>query len=304
MKFSLVLATLGRTAEVCEFIDSVTAQKELSIELIIVDQNSDDRLSDIVGSYMDRIAIQHLRSPVRESSHARNLGIAKASGDIVAFPDDDCIYPPGVLQKVARRFQVEPALSLLSGPAIGPNGVWGSGRWTERDGEVKIANVWTCVIEFNLFIRRNILVKVGGFDESLGVGARFGSAEATDLSIRIMRAGGRTYYDTALNVIHPDKRLTHEAARRAFRYGTGLGRVLRKHPPSAAKTLSFFIRPLGGMSLSLIRLRTLEAQYYWNTFRGRVSGYLASNPAHTATRRLMIDTLESADLANPGAVSK
>ncbi|WP_131196093.1 glycosyltransferase family 2 protein [Lichenihabitans psoromatis] len=278
MKFSLVLATVGRTREVRDFLESLLKQNKIILELIIVDQNDDDRLLEIVAAYSGRIEMRHLRSSVRESSHARNLGIADALGDIVAFPDDDCVYPPGVLEKVTRRFEAQPRLTLLSGPAISPAGERGSGRWTEEDGAVTIDNVWTSVIEFNLFIKRESLISVGGFDESLGVGARFGSAEATDLSIRVMRSGGETFYDTTLNVIHPDKRLTSEAVRRAFRYGTGLGRVLRKHPPSTMKAASFFIRPLGGVALNFVRFRTLASRYYLDTFFGRVSGYLARTP--------------------------
>ena len=131
------------------------------------------------------------------------------------------------------------------------------------------------MIAFNFFICRNRLQEISGFDETLGVGAAFGSAEETDLAIRAIKLGGKAYYNTRLNVIHPEKQLTLAATVRAFDYGTGLGRVLRRHSPPLPVTLSFFIRPLGGVVINVLRSRPFAARYYWKTLRGRISGYLA-----------------------------
>ena len=91
----------------------------------------------------------------------------------------------------------------------------------------------------------------------------------------MLRAGYPGYYDFALNVMHPDKRLTAQAVRRAYSYGRGMGRVLRKHPFPAGNRLPYFVRPIGGVLFSLLRARPMHAGYYWHTFRGRVSGFLA-----------------------------
>ena len=272
---SLVVATLGRTRELASLCESLVAQADDNLEVIVVDQNDDDRLLGVLAPFAARLAIRHVRSAVRNNSHARNLGIGLSVGGIVAFPDDDCRYPPGVLLRVRRAFAADPGLSVLTGPAQSPEGGLGSGRWAAEGGEITPSTVWRSVIAFNLFVRRRPLLAVGGFDERFGVGARFGSCEENDLVLRIMQRAGRACYDPALLVIHPDKRLTPVAVQRASRYGEGMGQALRRHRAAPSLGLNFLIRPLGGAVLHLAMLRAATARYYWNTFRGRVSGYLA-----------------------------
>ena len=273
---SLIAATLGRTECLPPLLESLAAQEFSGFELIVVDQNKDDRLVAVLAPYLGRLDIKHVRTSQRGLSRARNIGLARSKGHIVGFPDDDCLYPPTVTRHVAERFRADPTLAFLSGPAISPQGALGSGRWQTRSGPVTMYNVWTTVIGFNFFMRRETIERLHGFDENLGVGTKFGSAEETDLAIRTIRSGAKALYDYTLRVAHPDKRLTPEATGRAFSYGAGLGRVLRKHPTPRSITAAFFVRPVGGIIVSVLRARKLAASYYWRTVHGRVSGYLAS----------------------------
>ena len=129
MSFSLVVATRGRDAELAELFDSLLAQGRADVEVIVVDQNADERLAPIIAAYEGRLPLLWRRSTVANACHARNLGLALARGDIVGFPDDDCLYPPGLLDRVAAAFAADPALGALTGPAASPEGGLGSGRW-------------------------------------------------------------------------------------------------------------------------------------------------------------------------------
>lgn len=104
MKFSLIMGTLGRTAEVGRFLASLQRQDHSEFELIIVDQNPDDRLGSLIADYSRYFSIVWLDSP-KGLSRARNIGLAQITGDVVAFPDDDCWYPDGLLSYVASRFE-------------------------------------------------------------------------------------------------------------------------------------------------------------------------------------------------------
>lgn len=276
VRFSLVVATFGRTDEVRSLLLSLAGQLEQGFEVVVVDQNDDDRLTPVLAAFAGQMRLRRLRSGVRQLSHAKNLGMQACSGEIIGFPDDDCLYPAGVLQAAYRHLADDGALTFVSGPAVTGAGQLGSGRWAGRSGPVSMANIWTTVIAFNFFVRRAAALEAGGFDEELGIGARFGSAEETDFAIRLLRGGGKGHYDFGLRVLHPDKALTPRAVERAFDYGAGLGRVLRKHDVGLSTTLTFAVRPLGGAALSLLRRRTLAASYYWMTLRGRVAGFLAA----------------------------
>lgn len=283
MRVSLVVATLGRDADVAALLDSLLAQGHSDIEVIIVDQNDDDRLGAIEAAYAPRIALRRLRSAIRNANNARNLGLRHARGEIVTFPDDDCLYPPGVLDRVDAAFTNDATLTVLTGPAASPEGGLGSGRWREASGPIDLATVWTSVIEFNIFLRREAALALGGFDEGMGPGSPFGSAEGNDLVCRAMARGLRAHYDATLRIIHPDKRLSDVAVERAERYGRGLGFALWRNRAPLATRLTFLVRPLGGVAASLLRGRMHEAGYYWMTFRGRLAGMLAPEARRPAT---------------------
>ncbi|MBX9700554.1 MAG: glycosyltransferase family 2 protein, partial [Acetobacteraceae bacterium] len=177
--------------------------------------------------------------------------------------------------RVAATFAADPALVVLTGPAASPAGGLGSGRWRAEAGPITPANVWTSVIEFNLFLRREVALALGGFDDRLGPGTRWGSAEGNDLVIRAIGAGHAARYDPDLRIVHPDKRLTDVARARAAAYGRGLGFVLRRHGVPAPVWLPYVIRPCGGMLLAALRFRFGDAGYYWGSLTGRLAGLLA-----------------------------
>lgn len=279
MKLSLIVATRGRDRELGELFESLAAQGGAELEVILVDQNEDERLAPVVAAWRDRLALTWRRSRRAHANHARNLGLALARGALVGFPDDDCILPPGVLARVAAAFEADPSLAILTGPAASPGGGLGSGRWREGAGPIDARTVWTSVIEFNLFLRREVALALGGFDERLGPGTPLGSAEGNDLVLRALRAGYAARYDPAQRIVHPDKRLTPVAVERAVLYGRGMGFVLRRHAASPGTWLPFLIRPVGGILLGALRGNPLAARYYAATLRGRLAGFLAPDAA-------------------------
>ena len=165
MPISLVVATLQRVSALESLLESLCAQNYPGLDVIIVDQNADDRLAPVQASFQNRLALRRLRSSVCNIAHARNLGIASANGEIIGFPDDDCLYPSGTLNHVAGAFAANTTLAILTGPAFSPQGRPGSGRWQLQSGPIDMRNVWTTVIAFNMFLRLDWLVRVSGFDE-------------------------------------------------------------------------------------------------------------------------------------------
>ena len=82
MKVSLIVATVGQTSEFHRLLASLDAQTYKNFELIVVDQNLDDRLENVIASFCDRLTITHLTSPLGVS-RARNAGIKKITGVIM-----------------------------------------------------------------------------------------------------------------------------------------------------------------------------------------------------------------------------
>src|SRR5258708_17990546 len=96
LNYTLIIATLGRATELETLFESLALQHYPGLDCIVVDQNPDDRLKEIIDRWQDAFCIRRLRSSPG-LSQARNIGLQYATGDIVAYPDDDCWYSPSLL---------------------------------------------------------------------------------------------------------------------------------------------------------------------------------------------------------------
>jgi GT2 family glycosyltransferase len=237
-----------------------------------------------------------IRSDIRNASHARNLGMRAATGEIIAFPDDDCFYPKGLLAKIDADFRERPRMGVQTGPMATPGGGFNTGRWLKQSGEINVRNVWFCSATSNIFIRRQALAATRGFDEQIGLGSKFGSGEDTDLVLQALETGWDSRYDVSQHVFHPDKTLTQLAVKRAFSYGAGFGYLLRKHRVPIDIYLNFLMRSLGGCAFFFAKGNTLAANYYLRTFCGRVCGIVSYGmpmPGYLPVRRLRISGRKS-----------
>ena len=122
MKVSLVMSTLGRIAEVLQFIHALEHLDHDDFELIIVDQNPDEGLQRACSAVIVNFPIRYIRRPhIKGISCGRNVGAEHASGDIICFPDDDCLYPPSLIKKVLERFD-DTASDIVCGRAATADG--------------------------------------------------------------------------------------------------------------------------------------------------------------------------------------
>jgi glycosyltransferase involved in cell wall biosynthesis len=281
---SIVLATTGRTDELYRFLDSLTVQTWRDFEVIVVDQNPDDRLVQVLEQYKGGMALRHLRSAPGHSK-ALNVGLQHLRGDVVAFPDDDCWYDADLLQRVTRFFRENRAWDGLTGREIVEPGFSSGGRWDARAGQLTRRNIWRRAITFSIFLRRCV-VEGARFDESLGVGASspWGAGEETDYLLRSMERGHSIYYEPSLGIWHRGRSGPYhpEIYTKARYYGRGIGRVLRKHRYPLPSLAWHLLRPFGGALMYLASVRPEKARYHWSVFAGRMSGWLAPMGARAA----------------------
>ncbi len=277
MHFSLILATVGRVEEVGQFLKSLDGQTHRTFDLIVVDQNEDGRLLPILKSYRERFLILHLKSQPG-LSRARNVGLPHARGDVVAFPDDDCSYSPGLLKRVCAFLESHPQMDGLTGRVVDQHGRSGTARFDDEPGLLDQSNVWQRTSSITLFLRRRIVERIGGFDEELGVGAGtiWGGGEDIDYPLRALRAGFKLYYSPEITAFHPSPQEYDYAklASRAYGYGAGIGRVWRKHRYPLQLVAYYLLRPAGGAALSLASGDRAKALYHFSAFRGRLRGWL------------------------------
>ena len=276
--FSLILPTIGRREEPERFLASLAAQTFRGFELVVVDQNPDDRLVPVVDAYEDLYPILHLRTKRVGASAARNEGLRYSRSDLVAFPDDDCRYPSDLLEKVARFFDRHPELDGLTGRLIDEQGQSSILDFDLDPGPLDAINIWTRSIEATMFLRGKSARRFR-FDETLGRGSgtAWESGEGTDYLLQLLSEGASLYYEPTLNVIHPHPVPPYDAKamRRAYEYGCGRGRVLRKHEYPLRARAGTLVEPLKRAMVCAASLSTTQAYYHWNVFRGRSRGLLS-----------------------------
>jgi GT2 family glycosyltransferase len=269
--FDLVIATVGRTGELARLLDSIAAQGYEPLRIVVVDQNDDERVAEVIHGR--DLAVQRVRTE-RGLSRARNAALPLLEADVVAFPDDDCVYPPGLLAQVAERFAADAGLAGLTGRAADASDA-SSVSWKRDAAELTDDNLWNRAISFTIFLRRDLVERVGTFDERLGLGSReaWASGEEIDYLIRAVRLGARIEYNPSLVVRHD---VREDDPDTGFRDGATIGYLLRKHSYPSGVVARMLVRPLGGMVVSSAKLDGARARYRLATLRGRIRGYVGA----------------------------
>jgi hypothetical protein len=108
---SVIIPTYNYARFLGEAIDSVLAQTWPALEIIVVDDGSTDDTPRILAGYGDRIRV--IRQENLGASAARNIGIAAARGEWVAFLDSDDLWQPRKLECDAARIAADPDLGMV-----------------------------------------------------------------------------------------------------------------------------------------------------------------------------------------------
>lgn len=201
---------------------SVTLQSWLSVddagykaEMIIVDNNSTDSTSQLVASFRAECPgqLRYVRETKTGLSHARNRGIQEASGDIIAFVDDDIFFDKSWLKEICRAFLENPEVACVGGKSI-PKFETTAPEWITE----KIYRFYgsTCSGEqdrlmvfpehpfgLNMAFRKSIFSQVGEFNPNLGrLKGNLLSNDETDLFHRIHKSQLKVYFASKAILFH------------------------------------------------------------------------------------------------------
>ena len=283
-RLSLLCCTVGRTDKLGRLLDSLALQTFRDFELVIVDQNEPGVLDPVLAPFADRLDIRHVRS-ARGLSRARNVGLAHCRAPLVAFPDDDCWYPAALAERVAALFDANPQAGVFTGRTVDASGVDSLGLFLAADAEITKSNVWLSGNSNSLFVRTDIARRIGGFDESLGVGAAsaFKSGEETDFLLRALATGAHGFYRRDL-LVHHDQAPVGGAGgvARAQDYARGFGRVLRLHDYGAPYAAMRVARSSARALLALAAGDMATARYKALWALGTFKGFIAPLPERAA----------------------
>jgi glycosyltransferase involved in cell wall biosynthesis len=272
---SLIVATKGRPRPFADLFASLETQTLRDFEVIVVDQNGDDRVGTPEADGWS-FPIVHLRTPdASGASRARNAGAAEARGSILLFPDDDCWYPRTLLAD-ATRIMTEQGADILAGRAADATGRDINGRFEADAVAIDRANVWTTGIEWVVFFKRAVFERLGGYDPEIGIGAAtpWQSCEAQDIMLRALAAGCACRYDPVIFGHHAELDVASPSMlRKGQAYARGLGYVLRLHGYPVTSAANWILRPAVRAALCLLRGDRIRFAYYGNVAIGRLEGW-------------------------------
>jgi GT2 family glycosyltransferase len=221
---AIVICSRDRPAFLRDALAAIQAVKRPTDEVVFVDSASTDpAVADVAGSFSGFTIVRCDRPGL---ARARNRGVLASNAPVIVFTDDDCRPEPGWTDVLGAVFRAEPKLGFVTGRVVadrdeGPKiSVGGGDEPRTFEFGVDPAELGHGA---NFAVRREAIEAVGGFDEVLGVGARFRGAEDHDAFWRILRAGWVGRYEPRATVVHRQWRTRRQYLRSEYGYGLGSG---------------------------------------------------------------------------------
>ena len=299
-EISVVIPTFNRAKMVCDCVRSVLATGYPSLEVIVVDDHSDDDTSArITKEFRDdsRVkCIRHERNKLLAA--ARNTGANAANGEYIFLLDDDNIVHPDIITELLAGFQRHPDAGLVAPLAINrrlgmENLIWSLGndfnRWRSTpvnrcenlplsklpDNPIDFPTTYSC----NAFmVPASLYRKVGGADESLVM-----VYEESDFGWRILKNGHSAWITTKARTTHlgfqdPDstpqlRLLGIQRPVRAYYFARNRLRFSRRHfSLLQSLCITLFFAPLSCVYYCTVALKNRRPDIAWAYLRGTLAG--------------------------------
>src|SRR5579859_224536 len=224
-RISVVVCTYNGSRTIRECLGALSKLDYPNFEVIVVDDGSTDGAGDIARDYGVRV----ISTPNRGLSSARNTGMEAATGEIVAYVDDDAYPDPHWLAYYAAAFR-STKFAGLGGPNIPPpgDGLIADCVSNSPGGPIHVLlsdreaeHIPGC----NMAFRKAVLQAVGGFDAKFRV-----AGDDVDLCWRLQHQGAKLGFVPAAAVFHHRRNSVRAYWRQQKGYGKAEAYLERKWP--------------------------------------------------------------------------
>jgi glycosyltransferase involved in cell wall biosynthesis len=306
--------TLDRQEDLVAAIESVLNQ-EIAVREVVVVIDYNDLLLKWVQSRYRALNVLPNSGP-QGLSGGRNTGAAHCSGSVVAFLDDDAQAAPNWANELACTYSAGSVLGV--GGWIEPSWVSGRPVWWPPEfdwvvgcsyvGLPKRRAIVRNMIGANMSLRRDVLMRAGGFHRGLGrLGTGATGGEETEMCIRVrsLFPNGEILFEPRAWVSHrvgPERSTWHYFVRRCWGEGQSKARVgsLASHTAALATERSYVLTTLSRSFLAGL------VHGHWRralaigiglavTTAGYVHGYLSSGDRRLAKIKSDSRLLSSSD---------
>lgn len=292
---SVVVCTRNRAAQLANCIRQILACTDQDFELIIVDNAPDDDATKMVVAQFPHV--RYVLEPRKGLDIARNTGAQAASGEIIAYTDDDVLVPENWISQLREAFH-HPQVMAVTGLVV-PHVLKTKAQyifehnWGFNKGYLPVlfdrdyffaklpygVPVWDIGAGANMAFRKAAFQLAGYFDERLDVGAS-GCSGDSEMWYRILAEGWSCYYDPALYVFHEHRDTIESLSKQLFSYMRGqVSSLLVQHERYGHEgNLKRVFKYIPEYYLKRIwKLLTLQVRenpwLFWQEIRGAYSGW-------------------------------
>lgn len=217
LEVSIVVPTFNRGRELMRTLWSLPKD----VEIVVIDDGSTDDTGERVRA-LNRPRLKYVQKRNGGPASARNLGIARATGSIIAFTDDDCEPVDGWPQALVERLDAEDPQVAGVGGRVLPMREGLISRYYAFHRILEPPQSCSYLVTANCAYRKSVLTRVGGFNESLTAPG----GEDPELSFRIRKLGFRFAFEPAAVVRHNFRESWPDFAVTFYRYGRGCSSVV------------------------------------------------------------------------------
>lgn len=248
---SVVVCTRNRAVMLDRCLGALKALTYPYLDFVIVDNApSDDSTRRVVERFAAADArFGYVTEPRPGLSRARNRGLVTASGQYLAFTDDDVTVDPLWIEGLVRGFQRRSDVACVTGLACSagitsPAEAYFDARaasWSKRcdpdlfelpsavdRGPLYPYSAGIFGTGANFAFDRSFVLGLGSFDEALGTGTPTRGGEDLDIFVRVLRAGGAIAYEPSAVVWHHHRADDASLLKQMYGYGTGLSAFMLK----------------------------------------------------------------------------
>lgn len=223
---SVIVCTYNGSATLAACLESLENLNHSAYEVLLIDDGSTEDIGRIARAFPE---VRYLRQDHAGLSAARNLGMRKARGDLLAYTDDDCIADEDWLRHVAAAFE-DQAWVACGGPNIPPRprnkveAVVAAAPGAPAHvmlNDVEAEHLPGC----NLIIRKASLQAIGGFRTHYHT-----AGDDVDVCWRLRETGGRLRFLPGAMVWHHRRRTLQAYLRQQRGYGHAEALLMKDHP--------------------------------------------------------------------------
>lgn len=256
---TVAICTKDRPDNVARCLKSLIAVRQAaSFDILVVDNApSDDRTRILVETLPD---IRYVQEPKPGLNFARNRAVGAATGEWLAFLDDDVVVDRHWLDGLKAGWGENPDAAAFTGLVLPyeleteaqilfeSRGGFGRGFNQIRYGQVLPGNrLYPCGAGIfgagcNMAFRRDLLLKLGGFDEALDTGAPLPGGGDLDIFYRVVRSNHLLVYAPQYLVYHQHRRELEKLRRQYWSWGLGFMAFVVKSYRSDPMQQQQFIR--------------------------------------------------------------